>query len=82
MSQWGGAGAFTPIQVADDLARRGAPVDRAELFDALRKLAARDILAASNQPDSPYRWKLGLLGMWVEKSRSLGQILEEEKNRG
>jgi hypothetical protein len=81
-----GAGFLTPLQAADDLARRGAPMERAELVGAFRRLAARDIFSVVQRPDpafgDAYGWKLGLLGMWVEKSKSLRQILDEEKNRG
>jgi hypothetical protein len=85
MAQAGGAGWLTPIQAADELARRGAPVERAELSGAFQKLAARDIFSVVQRPDPAFGeahgWKLGLLGMWVEKCKSLRQILAEEKNR-
>jgi hypothetical protein len=86
MGQLGGAGYLTPLQAADELIRRGAVVERMELIEAFRTLAARDIFAVVQRPDQPfgeaYGWKLGLLGMWVEKSKSLRQIVDEEKNRG
>jgi hypothetical protein len=82
MARTGGAGGLTPLQAADDLARRGAPADRASLTKAFRRLAARDIFAAVPRPDpalgEAYGWKLGLLGMWVEKTKSLRRILDEE----
>jgi GAF domain-containing protein len=85
MSHLGGAGFLTPVQAADDLARRGAPVERPEFIDAFRRLAARDIFSVVQRPELPfgeaYGCKLGLLGMWVEKSKSLRQIIDEEKNR-
>ncbi|OGO07864.1 MAG: hypothetical protein A3K46_01520 [Chloroflexi bacterium RBG_13_60_9] len=85
MSHMSSAGFLTPIQAADDLARRGIPVERPELTDAFQKLAARDIFSVVQRPDQPlgeaFGWKLGLLGMWVEKSKSLRQIIEEGKNR-
>jgi hypothetical protein len=78
-----GAPFLTPVQAADDLARRGAPVERPELAGAFQRLAARDIFSVVQRPDpafgEAYGWKLGLLGMWVEKSKSLRQILDEEK---
>jgi hypothetical protein len=81
MSQLGGIGYLTPLQAADDLARRGAPVQRPELIGAFQQLAARDIFSVVQRPDQPfgeaYGWKLGLLGMWVEKRKSLRQIIEE-----
>ncbi len=85
MSHLGGAGFLTPVQAADDLARRGAPVERPEFIGAFQRLAARDIFSVVQRPDlsfgEAYGWKLGLLGMWVEKSKSLRQIIDEEKNR-
>jgi hypothetical protein len=81
MSHLGSAGFLTPVQAAEDLARRGAPVERPELIGAFQQLAARDIFSMAQRPDLPfgeaYGWKLGLLGMWVEKSKSLRQILDE-----
>jgi len=81
MSHLGSMGFLTPVQAAEDLARRGTPVERPELIGAFQRLAARDIFSVVQRPDLPYGeaygWKLGLLGMWVEKSKSLRQILEE-----
>jgi hypothetical protein len=81
MSHPAGAGFLTPTQAAEDLARRGAPVERPELSAAFQRLAARDIFSVVQRPDLPYGeaygWKLGLLGMWVEKSKSIRQIIEE-----
>jgi hypothetical protein len=81
MSHPAGAGFLTPTQAAEDLARRGAPVERPELIGAFQRLAARDIFSVVQRPDLPYGeaygWKLGLLGMWVEKSKSIRQIIEE-----
>jgi len=85
MSRLGGAGFLTPVQAADDLARRGVPVEPPELAGAFQRLAARDIFSVVQRPDQPageaFGWKLGLLGMWVEKSKSLRQILAEENHR-
>jgi len=81
MSRLGNTGFLTPLQAAEDLARRGAPVERPELIGAFQRLAARDIFSVVQRPDRPfgeaYGWKLGLLGMWVEKSKTLRHILEE-----
>ncbi|MBN1439875.1 MAG: GAF domain-containing protein [Anaerolineales bacterium] len=86
MSQPGRAAILTPIQAADSLAHRGVAADRTELIGAFQRLAARDIFSVVQRPDLPYGeaygWKLGLLGMWVEKSKSLRQVVDEEKNRG
>jgi hypothetical protein len=85
MSRLGGAGFLTPNQAAEALGDMGISVDADALDGAFRDLAARDIFAARQRSDSPfgkaYTWKLGLLGMWVEKSRPLDRILSEEKAR-
>jgi hypothetical protein len=86
MSRLSGAGSLAPGQAAEELKRQGITVDADALGGAFRNLAARDIFAAFHQPNPPfgeiYAWKLGLLGSWVEKSRSLDRILAEEKARG
>jgi GAF domain-containing protein len=86
MSRFGGAGFLTPDQAADELEGMGVSVDADALGGAFRDLAAREIFAAQQRSDSPfgkaYTWKLGLLGMWVEKARPLDRILAEEKARG
>jgi hypothetical protein len=86
MSRLGGAGSLTPKQAADELHRQGISVDADALGGAFRDLAARDIFTAHQRSDPPfggaYAWKLGLLGLWVETSRSLDRILAEEKNPG
>ncbi len=86
MSRLGGAGSLTPQQAADELHRQGISVAADALGGAFRDLAARDIFTAYQRSDPPfggaYAWKLGLLGLWVETSRSLDRILAEEKIRG
>jgi hypothetical protein len=82
MSHLGGAGFLTPAQAADELGRSGVSVQQAALEKAFRDLSARDIFSVLHRPDQPlgvaYGWKLGLLGLWVEKCRSLGQIIAEQ----
>jgi hypothetical protein len=84
MSRSVGAGCLTPVAAADDMARRGALIERPELIEAFQHLAGRDIFSIVQRPDQPfgeaYRWNLGLLGMWVEKTKSLRQIIEEPKS--
>jgi hypothetical protein len=74
-------GSATSAQLLDALAERGAAIERRALAEALRHLALRDILEARDEGEGAageaYRWKLGLLGLWVEKYRSLGRALEE-----
>jgi hypothetical protein len=83
MSRLSGAGFPTPDQASDELGRMGISVDADALGGAFRDLAGRDIFTAHQRSDSPfgkaYAWKLGLLGMWVEKCRPLDRILAEEK---
>ncbi len=86
MSRLSGAGPLSPGQAVDEFQRQRISVDADALGGAFRELAARDIFTALKRPDPPfgeaYAWKLGLLGLWVEKSRSLDRILAEEKARG
>jgi hypothetical protein len=74
-------GRATPVQVDDYLAERGAGLERPALSDALHQLALRDILVADSEADPTvgqvYRWRLGLLGLWVEKYKSMSRVMEE-----
>jgi hypothetical protein len=69
-------------QVADYLAERGIRMERRAVSDALHHLVLRDILrrqaadGAALESDA-YRWQLGLLGLWVEKYKSLSRVVEE-----
>jgi hypothetical protein len=74
-------GHATPAQVSDYLAERGVTIERRAIAAALHRLALRDILMVANDGDAAlgdsYRWKLGLLGLWVEKYRSLSRVVGE-----
>jgi hypothetical protein len=74
-------GRATPAQVADELAGRGVRLERGAVAAALHRLALRDILAATGSAEvgsgDAYGWKLGLLGLWVEKYRSLSRAIDE-----
>jgi hypothetical protein len=74
-------GQATLVQVIDYLAERGVTLERQVLSDALHTLALRDILSADNEADptggTVYRWRLGLLGLWAEKYKSLSRVMEE-----
>ncbi len=70
-----------PVQIVDYLKERGAALERRAVGDALHRLALRHILTASSAEDpilgDSYRWRLGLLGLWVEKYRSISRAMEE-----
>lgn len=74
-------GRVTLVQVVDYLAERGVSLERRVISDALHRLALRNILTTSGEADpaigEAYRWRLGLLGLWVEKYRSLSRVIEE-----
>jgi hypothetical protein len=74
-------GHATLVQVADYLAERGVDLERRIVSDALHRLALRHILTAAGEADpvigEAYRWRLGLLGLWVEKYRSMSRVVEE-----
>ena len=76
-------GYVTPAQASDYLAERGVHMSRQVLGQALRHLALRDILfmrTSSDEidPAGAYGWRLGLLGLWVERYTSLSRVLEEK----
>jgi HAMP domain-containing protein/GAF domain-containing protein len=75
-------GHVMPVQVEDYLNERGIPLDRQVIAETLHHLTLRDILAL--QVDSQttgiagtYGWRLGLLGLWIEKYKSLSLLQEE-----
>jgi hypothetical protein len=74
-------GRATLVQVADYLAERGINLERQAISDALHQLALRDVLFADSEVDPTvgqvYRWRLGLLGLWVEKYKSMSRVVEE-----
>jgi hypothetical protein len=77
------SGQITPSQILDYLTERGVSVDRKSISDALHRLALRDVLLASEEASEAeamgetYRWRLGLLGMWVEKYKSMSRVIDE-----
>ncbi len=80
-------GQVGPAQVLDYLAERGVSIapapsgERQAVSEAMHHLALRDILQASTAADATlgetYRWQLGLLGLWVEKYKSLSRVVDE-----
>ena len=75
-------GHVTPAQVEDYLKERGIHPGRQVIVDTLHHLALRDILTmqVDSQPvgtAGSYGWRLGLLGLWIEKYKSLSLIQEE-----
>jgi len=75
-------GQASAISVIDYLTERGVSVERQAISEALHHLALRDILSESRESDASaevYRWKLGLLGLWVEKYKSLSRVIDEHK---
>jgi hypothetical protein len=71
----------TLVQVLDYLAERGVDLERRIVSDSLHRLTLRHILTTTGEADpvigEAYRWRLGLLGLWVEKYRSLSRVVEE-----
>ena len=75
-------GHVTPAQIQDYLNERGISLDRHIVVEALHHLTLRDILSTQvdDQPlgiASTYSWRLGLLGLWIEKFKSLSLLQEE-----
>jgi hypothetical protein len=78
------SGQVTPVQILDYLTERGVTIERKGISDALHRLALRDVLSASDAESETgvalgeaYRWRLGLLGMWVEKYKSMSRVIDE-----
>lgn len=74
-------GTASDISIGDYLAERGMTLPRIQIRSALHQLALREILTVNNHEDSEnstiYRWQLGLLGLWVEKYKSFGKVMDE-----
>ena len=75
-------GRATNVQVEDYLKERGISLGRKAITEALHHLTLRDILAMQVDSEATgtagiYSWRLGLLGLWVEKYKSLSRIQEE-----
>lgn len=73
-------GYASAVQVVDYLAERGITTKRQDVSDALHHLSLRDVLLTTQDNDQiseEYAWKLGLLGLWVEKYKSLNRVVDE-----
>jgi hypothetical protein len=74
-------GRATLVQVLDYLAERGVELERQVVSDALHRLTLRDVLKEAGEADptigAGYRWRLGLLGLWVERYKSMSRVIEE-----
>lgn len=66
-------GQATTIQVVDYLSQRGLKTERRAMSEALHRLGLRDILSRGDA----FHWHVGLLGLWVEKYKSLNRVVEE-----
>ncbi|MEW5869965.1 MAG: AAA family ATPase [Chloroflexota bacterium] len=79
-------GQTTSAQLIDFFEERGITIERQAIQAALHQLMLRDILQSGLEHETPgdqaahgdlYRWKLGLLGLWVEKYKSLSRVVDE-----
>ncbi len=61
--------AATPDDVAALLRKRGRPLDRLELPEALANLESRDILMRSDPRSSLYRFRVDLIRRWIYAAR-------------
>ena len=75
------SGQATPIQVVDYLEERGITIDRQSISQALHHLELREVLSSEAGRDlssrESYRWRLGLLGLWAEKYKSLSRVVDD-----
>jgi hypothetical protein len=76
-------GHATPVQVLDYLEERGMTIERQDIQEALHRLALREVLESHEDLETglgeAYHWKLGLLGLWVEKYKSFSRVMDEVK---
>ncbi|HJS30202.1 MAG TPA: AAA family ATPase, partial [Anaerolineales bacterium] len=73
-------GSVQSIQLVDFLAERGIQADRKAIREALYHLVLRDILSMEeivSGGENVFLWRLGLVGLWVEKFKSLARVLDE-----
>ena len=63
------------------MSEHGVATEPRAVETALQHLALRNVLAVQADGDEPsggrYRWRLGLVGLWVRAYRPLGRVVEE-----
>ncbi|MBN1668924.1 MAG: AAA family ATPase [Anaerolineales bacterium] len=74
-------GHASAVQIVDYLTERGVTVERQGIHEALYRLTLREVLESHEDVEAGlseyYHWKLGLLGMWVEKYKSMTRVMDE-----
>jgi hypothetical protein len=61
----------TPVQVAEDLNRRGRDLAEDGLLNALARLQAKDLVTRSGLQSNLYRFKIDLIRRWITLTRPL-----------
>ena len=64
-------------EVTSLLADRGLPLDPREVSAALRSLVTREILRQLPGDPARYEFRVGLIRLWVDRCKSLSQVIEE-----
>ncbi len=59
----------TPVQLAEELTRRGRELAEDELLNALARLQDKDIIARSGMQSNLYRFKIDLIRRWIAITR-------------
>jgi hypothetical protein len=59
----------TPVQVAEDLQRRGRDLSEEALLNALARLQAKDLVTRSGLQSNLYRFKIDLVRRWITLTR-------------
>ncbi len=74
-------GHVSVLQIHDYLDERGVTVERKAIHESLHRLTLREVLVSHEDLeggiDEVYHWQLGLLGMWVEKYKSMSRVMDE-----
>jgi hypothetical protein len=68
--------AATAAQVAELLAMRRVSLPAPEVASALEGLMERDIVRGLRGQPPRYDYKVGLVNLWVERHKALGQVIE------
>ena len=75
-------GAATSGDVSDKLAEYGQHMDAAEVSVALGTLAAEDLVEEIPNHILRYRFKLGIVCLWIQRNKPLSRVIEDVTVRG
>lgn len=65
-----------PSEILDTLAMGDASIERSVLVETLDRLVAQEVLEVSTGGATRYRFQIEVLRLWVEKTKSIGALVE------